>query len=65
MRKYLQILKKRVFINSLDWPGFKGLSDKLHGKKETAGGSQAEAFLPVRIDPPKRIKRDGVDLLRF
>jgi hypothetical protein len=46
MRKYLQILKKRVFINSLDWPGFKGLSDKLHGKKETAGGSQAEAFLP-------------------
>jgi len=46
MGKYLQILNKRVFINSTDCPGFKGFSDKQHGKKETAGGSQAEAFLP-------------------
>jgi hypothetical protein len=44
MRKYLQILKKRVFINLTACPGFKGFSDKQHGKKETAIGSQAEAF---------------------
>jgi hypothetical protein len=46
MRKYLQILKKRVYINSTDCPGFQGFNDKHHGKKETAIGSKAEAFLP-------------------
>jgi hypothetical protein len=56
MRKYLQILKKRVFINSTGCPGFQGFSDKQHGKKETTIGSQVEAFLPEQDRFAKKVQ---------
>jgi hypothetical protein len=56
MRKYLQILKNQVFINSTDCPGFQGFCAKQHGKKETTIGSQVEAFLPEQDRFAKKVQ---------